>query len=214
MKIDFHVHTKYSADSLIEPKELVKKALSCRIIPTISDHNSVSAHREMKQLTSLFIPAEEVRTDRGDLIFLYSGDLIRRGTDFAECLDLIHEQGGLAYLPHMYDRTRHGAVPEEDEIRKIDIVEVFNSRCLDPVYNSRARIFAEKNNILPGAGSDSHFLFEFGKTYVDMPDFDLESPKDLLASLKKAKLVTSSAPFYVRGTTTLVKLGKNLTKHI
>jgi predicted metal-dependent phosphoesterase TrpH len=214
MKIDFHVHTKYSVDSIIEPRELVKKALRLSIIPAIADHNTISAHREMKQLTSSFIPAEEVQTDIGDLIFLYSGDLIRKGTGFAEALDLIHEQGGLAYLPHMYDRTRHGAVPKNGEIRKIDIVEVFNPRCLDPVYNSRARIFAEKNNLFPAAGSDSHFLFEFGKTYTEMPDFDLDSPKELLASLKKAKLVTSAAPFYARGTTTLVKLGKNLTKHI
>ena len=106
MKIDFHVHTKHSPDSIIEPKDLVKKSLSLGILPAIADHSSISAHREMKQLTSSFIPAEEIATDRGDLIFLYAQDLIKKGTGFAEALDQIHEQGGLAYLPHMYDKTR------------------------------------------------------------------------------------------------------------
>jgi predicted metal-dependent phosphoesterase TrpH len=208
MKIDFHVHTKHSPDSIIEPKALVKKALSLGIIPAISDHSSISSHREIKQLTASFIPAEEIATDRGDLIFLFAQDLIKKGTPFAEALDKIREHDGLAYLPHMYDKTRHGAIPTKEETKKLDIIEVFNPRCLDPVYNSRAKMFAKKNNILPGAGSDSHFLFEFGKTYAEMPDFDIESPKSLLRSLKKAKLVTCPAPFYVRGTTSLVKLGK------
>ncbi len=212
MKIDFHVHTKYSSDSIIEPKNLAKKSLSLGIIPAISDHSSISSHREMKQLTASFIPAEEIATDRGDLIFLYAGDLIKKGTPFAEALDQIREQGGLAYLPHMYDKTRHGAIPTKEETKKLDIIEVFNPRCLDSKYNSMAKMFAKKHNLLQAAGSDSHFLFEFGKTYTEMPDFDLENPKALLRSLKKAKLVTSPAPFYVRGTTSLVKLTKKLVK--
>jgi predicted metal-dependent phosphoesterase TrpH len=210
MKIDFHVHTKYSPDSLIEPKDLVKKALFLGIIPAISDHSSISAHRGMRALTSSFIPAEEIATDKGDLIFLYAGDLIRKGARFAEALDLIHEQGGLAYLPHMYDKGRHGAIPTKEETKKLDIIEVFNPRCLDPVYNSRAKVFAKKHGIMQAAGSDSHFLFEFGKTFTEIPDFDLENPKALLRSLKRAKIVASPAPFYVRGTTTLVKLGKKI----
>lgn len=210
MRIDFHVHTKHSPDSIIEPRDLVKKSLSLGIIPAISDHSSVSAHREMRELTSSFIPAEEIATDRGDLIFLYAGDLIKKGTGFAEALDLIHEQGGLAYLPHMFDKTRHGAIPQKDETKKIDIVEVFNPRCLNQVYNSRAKMFAKKNGIPQAAGSDSHFLLEFGKTYNEMPDFDLENPKELMRALKKAKMVTAPAPFYVRGTTSLVKIWKNV----
>ena len=39
--MDFHVHTKHSPDSIIEPKDLVKKALSLGIIPAISDHSSI-----------------------------------------------------------------------------------------------------------------------------------------------------------------------------
>jgi predicted metal-dependent phosphoesterase TrpH len=210
MRVDFHVHTNHSPDSIIKPKDLVKKSLALGIVPAIADHNSISSHKEILQLASPFIPAEEIATDRGDLIFLFANELVKKGTPFEEALDIIHGHGGLAYLPHMYDKTRHGAVPAKDEIPKIDIVEVFNPRCLDPVYNSRAKMFAQKNGILQAAGSDSHFLFEFGKTYTELPEFDLEDPKALLRSLKNARLVTSPAPFYVRGTTSLVKLGKKV----
>jgi predicted metal-dependent phosphoesterase TrpH len=212
MRIDFHVHTNHSPDSVIKPKDLAKKSLALGLIPAVADHNSISSHKEMRQYAARFIPAEEISTDRGDLIFLFANELVKRRTPFTEALDIIHECGGLAYLPHMYDKTRHGAVPAKDEIRKIDIVEVFNPRCLDPVYNSRAKVFAQKNGIPQAAGSDSHFLFEFGKTYTEMPEFDIEDPKALMRSLKGAKLVTSPAPFYVRGTTSLVKLWKGLRR--
>ena len=41
---------------------------------------------------------------------------------FLLALDMIKEQGGISYLPHMYDKTRAGAIPKDDEISKIDIV--------------------------------------------------------------------------------------------
>jgi hypothetical protein len=64
---------------------------------------------------------------------------------------------------------------------------------------------------LPISGSDSHFLFEFGHTYTELPDFDFEdNPSGLLKALREAKLVTRKAPFYVRGTTRLLYLSKKL----
>lgn len=212
MKIDFHVHTSYSIDSIIQPKELAKKSKSFGIIPAITDHDSMESHAEMRSIGSKFIPGEEIRTDKGDLVGFYLNESIAKYTPFMEALDKIHEQGGLSYLPHMYETTRSGAVPDEHETKKIDIVEVFNARCLDQKFNTMAKQFAEKNNILQAAGSDSHFLFEFGNTYTEVPDFDLESPKQLLKALQKATFVTKKAPFFVRGPTALVGIGKKLIR--
>ncbi|MBI5046557.1 PHP domain-containing protein [Candidatus Micrarchaeota archaeon] len=208
MRIDFHVHTKYSPDSIINPKDLVSKACKLDILPCISDHNLIDAHTELRKYSAQFIPAEEIRTDRGDLIGLFLTQTIPKTTEFGESLDRIREQGGLAYLPHMYDRTRAGVIPDKSELKKIDIIEIFNARCLSQDYNSKAKSFARKHKKLEAVGSDSHFLFEFGTTYNELPDFDLDSPKELLKSLRKAKFVTIPAPFYVRGTTTLVKFAK------
>jgi predicted metal-dependent phosphoesterase TrpH len=214
MKVDLHVHTKYSIDSIIEPRDLAAKSSERGVVPAITDHNSVDAHPVLRAMGAAFIPGEEIRTDRGDLIGLYIGDAIARGTPFMEAVDLIHSQGGLAYLPHMYDRSRHGAVPSGGEARKLDIIEAFNARCPLDSFNRRAASFASSHGLAAAAGSDSHFLMEFGSTYAEVPDFDLGSPKALMKALRspEAALKTKKALLLVRGTTTFVAIGKKLLR--
>jgi predicted metal-dependent phosphoesterase TrpH len=217
MKIDFHVHTKSSIDSTIDPKALAKKSAELGIIPAIADHSSIGSHAMMRALKAPFIPAEEIFTDKGDLIGLYLSELIPKKTPFLEAIDQIRAQGGLAYIPHMFDYGRSGKHAGEDEAAKADIVEVFNARCMRKEYNEKAAAFA-KRHILPGAaGSDSHFFFEFGSTYTDLPGLepdDIGSPKALLKALKgrTARLETRTAPFFVRGTTTIVAMTRRLTR--
>jgi predicted metal-dependent phosphoesterase TrpH len=209
LKFDFHTHTKYSRDSRTEPKDLAKKAKELRIIPAITDHNSTKAHYEFRNLGIRFIPGEEIGTDSGDLIGLYLNEEIPKKTPFLEALDRIHEQGGLAYLPHMFDLTRYG-MNDPKLARKVDIIEIFNARSVMQDFNKKADDFAKRNNIPGAAGSDSHFLFEFGSTYTELPEIDLDNPKDLLKSLRKSRVFGKPAPIYVKGTTTLVKLWKKL----
>lgn len=216
LKIDFHVHTKYSVDSIIEPKALVAKSKKLGIVPTVADHNNISAHAEMRILKADFIPAEEIFTDKGDLIGLYLNETIAQGTSFSEALDKIHEQGGLAYLPHMYDYGRSKAHANEKEAAKVDIIEIFNARCLKNEYNTRAAAFAKSHNLPGVAGSDSHFLVEFGATYTELPDFELDNPKSLLKTLKtkNTKIVAHPAFPFVRGTTTFIALGRKLMNRL
>ncbi|MEW6035737.1 MAG: PHP-associated domain-containing protein [Candidatus Micrarchaeota archaeon] len=212
MKIDLHVHTKYSTDALIEPKALAKKSRECRVIPAITEHNNMDSHRELRSLKTDFIPGEEIRTDRGDLIGLYLSEPIAKNTPFMEAIDKIHSQSGLAYLPHMYDKSRKGVVPSKREARKLDIIEAFNARCPLESFNARAAAFAEEHKLPKACGSDSHFLMEFGHTYAELPDFDPGNPKALIKALKTGnpKLRTRKAALYLRGTTTFVALGRKL----
>ncbi|NYZ73747.1 PHP domain-containing protein [Candidatus Micrarchaeota archaeon] len=216
MKIDFHVHTRYSDDSLIEPKNLVAKSRKLGIIPAITDHSSIRCHAPMRALKADFIPGEEILTDKGDLIGLYLNEEIKKRTPFLEALDKIREQGGIAYLPHMYDYGRAGSHTSEGEAAKVDVIEVFNARCLNQKYNERAKSFAESHSLLQAAGTDSHFLFEFGSTYTELPDFDLNSPSSLIKALKSknVKLVTKKAPIYARGTTTIIAKSRRLARRL
>lgn len=212
MKLDFHCHTNHSQDSIIKPKELAKKAKKLGIVPAVTDHNTISAHHTLQELKMHFIPGEEIRTVEGDLIALYINEVIPKKTPFLEALDKIKEQGALSYLPHMYDTTRHG-VAVEKLAKCVDIIEVFNARCPIQKFNDDAHSFAKKHKQLVALGSDSHFLFEFGRTYFEV-DTDYESirdnPKALVKALKKIKMTAKKAPMYVRGTTQLVKYAKQL----
>jgi predicted metal-dependent phosphoesterase TrpH len=211
MKIDFHVHTRSSPDSLIRPADLARKSARLGIIPTIADHDSIRSHAAMRALHAPFIPAEEIFTDKGDLIGLFVNELIPKGTLFLEAIDRIHEQGGVAYLPHMFDRKRSGRYASDSEAAMVDVIEVFNARCMDPSFNRLADEFARSRKLLRAAGTDSHFLFEFGSTYTDLPGIgldDLDSPKAIIKALgsKKASIHGERAPLYARGTTKVVSL--------
>lgn len=209
LKIDFHCHTHCSLDSIIKPRDLAAKAKRLAIIPAITDHNTLAAHAELRKLGARFIPGEEIRTLEGDLIGLYINEPIPKRTPFLEALDLIKEQGGLSCVPHMFDMSRHGM-----QIRKLaamaDMIETFNARCMLQQYNKDAETVAKKYKKPMVAGSDSHFLFEFGRTFVliDIPDFEeiRDNPKGLLRALKEGRIYGSRAPAFVRGPTMAVKL--------
>ncbi len=207
MRLDLHNHTWHSPDSLNGLKGLVARSKKLGIIPGITDHNSIGAHEELRRMGATFIPGEEIRADVGDLIGLYINELIPRKTAFMEAVDMVREQGGVVYMPHMYDARRRG-VPDAELAAKADVIEVLNGHCT-PEHNAMALEFAEKNNMLMGAGSDAHLLNEFGKCCVETPEFDVGEPKEFLRALKKGKIMGKAEPA-IKGLHAAVKIGKKL----
>lgn len=214
MKIDFHVHTEYSIDALLLLKDLVKKSAASGIVPAVTDHNTIDAHAELERTYKgfKFIAGEEIKTKEGfDLIGLYLNEKIERRTPFEEAVDGIKSQGGLVYLPHPFDVTRSGIGKQYIKLaKKVDIVEVFNARSIFGNSNQEALQLANALKKLKGAGSDSHFGLEFGRTYVELEDFDVDNSKDLIRKLKKGKINGEPAPFYVRGAADIVARLKKL----
>ncbi|MBN2478009.1 PHP domain-containing protein [Candidatus Micrarchaeota archaeon] len=206
MKVDFHVHSWASFDSVVSPEHLTRKSKVLGIIPAITDHNTMDGFKYFKGEID-FIPGIEIKTDKGDLIALYLQDLIPKNTSLEETLDRIREQDAVSYLPHMYDITRAGA----GEVSDVDIIETFNARCPD-YFNKKADEFASKHNLIKGAGSDCHFISEFGSTFVEMPDFDIENPKEMLNSLKKGRIYGNRSPVYLRGP--IASLYKKIKRNI
>ena len=214
MKIDFHVHTNFSTDSTIKVKDLAKKSQELGVIPAITDHSTIAANNEFRKTGVKFIPGEEIRTDCGDLIVLYPTEEIEPHILFPDAIDRIKEQGAISILPHMYDITRYGCGDKYAGL--VDAIEIFNARCLNKSFNERAAGIARRMKKPGVAGSDSHFLFEFGKTYTELPDFDIENPKELMKALKseKKKIIGNKAPFYVRGPTAVYKAARKLKKKL
>lgn len=80
-------------------------------------------------------------------------------------------------------------------IPHVDAIEVFNSRCMDPRFNHRAKAFAEKHNLPGTVGSDAHGAFEVGKSVMLLDPFD--SPEGLRKVIRQAKVQTRLSPWWV-----------------
>lgn len=212
MKIDLHVHTIYSPDSINGLDELVRRCNAKGITPAITDHNTIAAHAKLKSVGFEFIAGEEIKTDMGDLIGLYLNQNIPKKTPFLEAIDLIRGQGGIAYLPHMYDKLRDG-IRNVELAKKADVIEIYNPRCITKGLNEKAEKFAIDNKKLIGVGSDAHFIFEIGRTYVECVEQDISEPKGLINALKNGRAYRGKPPLHpmiLRPMTIIAKFGKKL----
>jgi hypothetical protein len=190
MRIDLHLHTWASFDSLSDPEAVLRRARERGLDRiAITDHNSVEVGLSMAaRYPERVIPGEEVKTAEGiDVIGLYLSSAIPKGTPAHETCLRIREQGGIVYLPHPYARGKGGSgVLAEALAPLLDVVEVFNARLLSRDRNEKAGDLARKHNLLRGAGSDAHTLAEVGGAWVELPAHP-NTPRDFLAALASAE---------------------------
>jgi predicted metal-dependent phosphoesterase TrpH len=176
MKIDLHTHTLCSKDSCNQYDRIIDAVQRAGLDGiAVTDHNEFRGGLELQQRAPFtVIPGEEIKTDRGEIIGLFLTELIPPGLDPLETVRRIHDQGGLAYVPHPFDEVRGSRIDRDalDVVAPhIDFLEVFNARNALPRFNHRALEYARQHNLLGGAGSDSHTYGEYGHAYVDVPAF-------------------------------------------
>ena len=191
---DLHMHTDHSPDCAT-PVDVLLSAAKERGLGAIAvtDHNEISGALEARERANgiKVIVSEEVKTaHEGEVIGLFIEEKIPRGMTMKETIDAIHAQGGLAYVPHPFDRLH--AVPGYEHLLKviadIDAIEVFNARVAVPAFNEEAARFAAKYRIVAGAGSDSHVPQGLGSVKIRMRDFD--GAEEFLESLRDADILS------------------------
>lgn len=190
MKIDLHTHTRCSKDSLMQYDRIITAVQRAGLDGiAVTDHNELHGALELASIAPfLVIPAEEIKTSQGEVIGLFLDERIPPGLAPLETVERIHEQGGIAYVPHPFDEVRGSRIRREalEEITPhVDVLEVFNARNAIPSYNARALEYARRHNLLAGAGSDAHTYSEYGRAYVDIPPF--EGPQEFLASMRQGR---------------------------
>ena len=191
-KMDSHIHSKYSPDSKSKLEDIFKVAKKKDIeIIGISDHNTIEGSKKAQKLSKdynlLVIPSIEVSTLEGHILGFGCEENIKRDLQAAETIDLIHDQGGLAIIPHPYCFYRHGLLCKENyKELKIDAIETKNARFIIGYCNNKAKKLSKKEN-LPGLGaSDAHFYKFVGDCYSKIDcEKDIDS---VLKSIKKAKV--------------------------
>ncbi len=186
IKVDMHVHTSCSPDSLINVDDLLETCdyhgIDC---VAVTDHDVVECALKLHEVASQrIIVGEEIHTTSGEIIGLFLKERVQPLLSPLETIDRIKDQGGLVYVSHPFDRLRRAVLEKqvlEEVWDKIDILEAFNSRNFLRRSNRKAKEFASEKGMITGAGSDAHTRYEVGKAYVLMEPF--ESASDFLAKI-------------------------------
>jgi predicted metal-dependent phosphoesterase TrpH len=176
LQVEFHCHTNASKDSLTRPEDLVAAARQKGIHHLIiTDHNTIAGARVAQALDpELVIVGEEIMTDRGEILASFVTEEIPAGLTPQETIRRLREQGAFISVSHPFDRFRSGGWEERDLLEilpSVDAIEVFNSRCMLPVFNREARQFAKRHNIPGTVGSDAHAAFEVGRSLMRLDPF-------------------------------------------
>jgi predicted metal-dependent phosphoesterase TrpH len=172
IRVDLHVHTTYSSDSLITPKELIYYAKKNGLnAVAVTDHNylagAVKIAREVKDF--LVIPGMEVSSSEGHIVALNVKECIPRGLTAVETVECIHASGGVAIACHPYVYFKGCLRNAVCDI--FDAIEVINARAF-PFQNSvrKAREAAEKFKLSQVAGTDAHYGPQIGYGYTIIDD--------------------------------------------
>ncbi|MFC2056477.1 PHP domain-containing protein [Chloroflexota bacterium] len=214
MKYDLHVHSKYSSDGVLEPEEIVKiaKRKGLRGI-AVTDHNTIKGGLETKKYETAdfeVIVGCEIMTERGEITGLFLSQEIKPRDVQGVVLE-IKEQGGIIVIPHPFDEIRRSSFrPTEEDVKFIDAIEGFNSRCLFQKYKESAVEFALRYNLPVIGGSDAHFANEVGiagiiittndvKGAILRSDLELFSSKSLLLNHARTKLLKANRKVWNRG---------------
>jgi len=169
IRADLHVHTTYSKDSLITPKDLVyyakKRGLNA---VAVTDHNQLEgAYKIAKETDFLIIPGMEISSSDGHIVALNVHELIPRGYSAVETVERIHRAGGVAIACHPYVLFK-GCLKDK-VCATFDAIEVINARAI-PFKRSvrRAQETADRLKLARVAGTDAHYGPQIGYSYTEI----------------------------------------------
>jgi len=197
VRVDCHLHTTASGDSVLRPDELVDRAREAGLdVVFVTDHHEVVAAQRLAASAGIrVLVGEEIRTPAGELLGLFLTERIPYVLPVDEVIDRIRGQGGLVCLPHPYDEVRSSVGAIADQLcasGRVDAVEVFNAKAGTAEINERAAELAHRYALPGTAGSDAHDPDGVGAAYLEMPDF--ATPQEFLAALRQARVVGTLRP--------------------
>ncbi len=181
IKIDLHVHTCYSYDSLITPKELVFYAKKFGLDGVaITDHDRLDSALKIARDTEFFIiPGMEISSSNGHIVALNVQEPIPKGLNADETADKIHNAGGLAVACHPIALFK-GSLGKHTSSR-FDAVEVINASAFPFRFSvKRSKKLASSLGIPEVGGTDAHYGPEIGCAYT-LVDSELKVDQALKA---------------------------------
>ncbi|MCJ7763467.1 CehA/McbA family metallohydrolase [Candidatus Bathyarchaeota archaeon] len=167
VKVDLHVHTVYSSDSLITLEALVfyakKRGLTA---VAVTDHNRVDGALKMARETDfLIIPGTEVNSSDGHIVALNVQEPMPRDLSAEETVERIHAAGGIAVACHPFAMFK-GSLGKHAN-GTFDAIETINASA-SPFKRSvrKAEEVAERFKLPRVAGTDAHYAPAVGYAYT------------------------------------------------
>ncbi len=190
MRLDLHTHSRYSPDSRLDPRDIVKKARSIGLDGiAITDHNAVEGAKAAREYAREFegfavIESVEVSTAEGHILGYGIREMIPRDLSPQETVERIVAQGGVAVAAHPY-RFWSGLGEKVTVGVDFAIYEVQNART-SRRGNRRATDLASRGGKGRTGGSDGHFIDEIGGAVTVLED-RLQNEDDVLQALAGRK---------------------------
>lgn len=213
LKVEFHCHTNASKDSLTKPSDLITAARKNGIDRLIiTDHNSIAGAKAASLLDpELVIIGEEIMTTRGEILASFVTDEIPARLTPKETIKRLKDQGAFISVSHPFDELREGGWQENDLLDilpDVDAIEIYNSRCMFPRFNRRAKEFAVKHNLAGTVGSDAHAAFEVGRSVLLLDPFT--GPQEMRAVIRRGIPQVKWSPWWFHLTSRYASTVKKL----
>jgi len=217
MKLDPHIHSCYSRDTKSRPEDIIKKARKIGLnIIAISDHDSVKGSKLginlSKDINEVFVvPSIEISSNEGHILGFGVDSVISKGLTPEETVDKIHDEGGIAIIPHPFSFYRNGSFfnnkktlknlvknnsnnydkyKKNNKITSIEGVEVLNARYIIGYSNYRANKLAAKHDLAKIGSSDSHFIESIGNCYTELVCIDNKpNVDDIIEAIRSKKTI-------------------------
>ncbi|MFB6086782.1 MAG: PHP domain-containing protein [Halodesulfurarchaeum sp.] len=176
LTVELHAHSERSHDGRDPIELLLEQAAAVGIDAlAVTDHDAFGESERAADLAPEFgligIPGMEITSEAGHVLALGIDRKISAGLSFEDTVEAIHEAGGIAVVPHPFQKSRSGVAPNisREALTGADAIEVYNSRLLTGRANRKARSFAKEHGLPQTAGSDAHIAELVGQaiTAVD-----------------------------------------------
>lgn len=185
LKIDFHVHTRFSHDALTRP-ELLHEIIGRRGL----DGVALAEHDNLPRVDvkdGLVIPGIEISTADGHLIALGVSRQIRRGLPASEAIIEVRRLGGVTIIPHPYDYFSPSIDPANLRVRP-DAIETINASVIFfEKAKQKAERIAQELSLPTVGGSDSHIPETIGDAYT-IVDSNSTAIEDVLLAVKEGRV--------------------------
>jgi len=173
MKLDLHIHSKFSRDGAATIEEILEQCRSSGLDGcAVTDHNSIEGSLRAFDLASSFgllvVRGTEISTAEGHVLAYGLSSTVPRGLSIDKTIQRIHEAGGMAAAAHPR-RFPSGLGIRRAFQNRFDAIEILNGGSSRGSNKAAARM-AERRGLPSVGGSAAHRSEEIGRAFTVVPD--------------------------------------------